>query len=233
MSRRPATKLPLLSMLDLLFGTFGAMIVVASLLTFLRSQEPRFSQAPMYFVAAELAWSGTNPPHTDKGLSRVFLEFELLEDKAGVRHSVKRWSPTLDASPPNDPPAYHVSTSERSSAASLMVPIGLIQGATTPGLRVKLQNLATLAVDGYADKKAAFRISVMILTAYNSCAIETPTPLGIDQLLAAETASNQGPSSLFDILERNGVIDKTLCTTKPSQGKPGATYEVKNGELLL
>ncbi len=221
-------------MLDLLFGTFGAMIVVATLLTFLRSHEPRFSQVPMYFVTAELAWGDdAADPARNKGLSRVFLEFELFVGRGGGRHLLRRWSPTLAASPSKEPPAYHVSTSAKSSAASLMMPVKLVQEAGTPGLRINLQNLATLGMDGYADRKASFRISVMILTAYNSCAIETQTPLGVDLLLAAERVSDRGPPSLFDVLERNNVVSKTLCTTKPNNRNPAATYEVRNGELLL
>ena len=225
MSGRRETRIPILSMLDLLCGTFGAMIVVAMMLTFLRLQEPRFDQTPMYFVAVNVTPTAKCP---QLDLAPLFIDFEL------TGADVTRLSPLVPREAPSDDrPAYHASSDTSGPTASVLLPREFLSTAPATELNAHLQNLPALLYDGpglsEAESLANVRVSAMIQTAQFGCAVERDIEL---RRLLEVDASPGGSVSLFDVLVDGQQDTAVICSGADGSRIGDDTFEVRDGGRL-
>lgn len=216
--RRREAHIPILSMLDLLFGTFGAMIVVATMITFLRLDESRLPPRPMYFVAAKLDTIDGAP---SPDLSKLFIEFQIEPGATlfSPLDGVPAPAPgSVQSGPGTEEPEYHASSSNTGPAASLLMPEAfMVRAGRTVGtlrLRARIRGLPSLVfgpdsvvVDQYRDQE--LRISVMIQTAHFGCAAEREVTFGT--LLHAEAAPARG-ASIFELLGRTPAGIGVICS---------------------
>lgn len=218
MSRR-APRTPILSMLDLLFGTFGAMIIIALLMTFLRQQEARIEQIKFFYVAAKISTTAGKSGAVEPNLEQLFLEFDLLGDTGS-----RTWTP--DSRPAWSGYEYQTSAAQNAVGGSLLITD--IAALKNGALRIGIHNLPTLGFDyeplgaqGLAPN-SLIRISIILKTAFNACAMEVTVPLSNllsrDAALANVTDANwPGPPSIFEIAQAQRTADgrPNLCTRGP------------------
>ena len=213
-SRRRAIPAPYLSMLDLLFGTFGAMIVIAALLTFLGQQEARIDQRPFYYVAAQVSSS----PLVD--LSRLYIEFEARTEHD--RADLTVWSPrTAPSGQFNDHSTYHGRAAKDAASASLLITEDAFRNVEEAVfLAARLQNVPSLRFD---DQRASWNelkdldieVSLVLKTAYNACAVTVTCKVG--QLFRID-AEGTAPPELFELATRNPGVHDCRARTNPAVG---------------
>ncbi|WP_171208868.1 MULTISPECIES: hypothetical protein [unclassified Ruegeria] len=174
----------ILSMLDLLFGVFGAMIVLAALLVFLRTESPSEDQVP--FVFAEFHIIGG--PNVD--VSRVYLDFEL-------RNIENIGSQVLAPRKTGAKSGYFVGAngqiSEANSldlvSAKLFVEGNKFVGVSNAMLRPRLHNIADIV----GDDDDFVTIIYALRTAHNAC--ENQKNVTVGRLREAERQTGEGRST--------------------------------------
>lgn len=187
--KRPG--LPVLSMLDLLTGMFGSMIVIATVLSLLRYTEGR---APFFHIVVRVAPGGEAPGGEAPGLdvSGVVVMFEVTEengDDVDVGTSLRR-------------------SESMESSAMLLVRVDDVRELRGARVGARLPSLITLLSD--QDKRwfpydTQVRIEVVIMTESGTCARDTS--FSLDELEDADAADDPSGPSLFAILaDDNGQV---------------------------
>lgn len=229
MSERRVSKIPILSMLDLFLGTFGAMIVIAVLVTFLRTQETRISQSPLYFIMLQIV------PADDSlqvDLSQVFFEFDFTENGTSKEMG---WSPIswVGGDSVSVPDFIYASANKHSSSSAIRLPIQLVQEVASPGLIARLQNISSLRFDqtDVSLLGQSFRISLVIQTAFNACGVEDIVLY--ETLIAADAVISTRAPSIFSLLAKDANGRRILCTFTGNTDGQGEHFEVKDGILQL
>ena len=220
MSRRPGTRMPILSMLDLLFGSFGAMIVIATLLTFLRQQESRIAQAPFFHVAVEIERVSESAA---LDVAALFFRFELTP--AGG-DQVLEWSPLSHESRADsaaESVTYLGRTAEDESAAMLLLPEEVVDEYRDAELAIRIENIPQLPT-AFDDER--LRISIVIMTAGNACAGEDIYTVGaLRQFNRAADNAESPPLSLFGIMASGA--NGSMCVR--ADGTPDGAWGVNDG----
>lgn len=219
MKRRRTMTIPVLSMLDLLFGVFGSLIVLAAIISSSISAQPEVkADEKMLFAAVEL--------HTAEGtsvdLSTLFVSFELV-GPGGVRQ--ERWSPRRFVKGTN----YAAASSRDSTSASLLLSKEFVAGLIDGRLRASLQNLPSIdGLDRLATGPAQLVVSVAIKMGTKSCTA-TSKLISFGELADEDADPRRGfGPDLFRIFEE-APVDRTCFRT----GTGKAMFDLEGGSIAV
>jgi hypothetical protein len=222
-SRRRTAHMPFVSMLDLLFGTFGAVVAIAALLTLLRQQESRIDSEEFFYVAAQVA----SPTAGAKNyLSATFISFELSANDAPPQTFAPRMSPS---GVPADL-EYFAHTLGDTTSASLLLSKSALSRLPGGRLRARLHNLPSLLFDVSppASPETTLQVSLMIKRKEAACATTFDTKLST--LADKEQNSKDGPLSLFAVV---ADAEGRLICTRDKSPSGGSQFGVSDGLISL
>lgn len=208
----------ILSMLDLLFGLFGAMIVLAALLNFLRIQETTQDQKQFVFVEFQIR-------SDDLDLSNLFIGFTVRGEDSNrqiVSHEFRPWR-KIDK--PLD--GYQVAASGQLVSAHVFLPSVFLDDLARPMIRPSLENIPYLddTDDGSID------VFFVIRTAHNSCVDRIQGVTNAEVLAAEASALAKEPApSLFEII---GKTRARLCADTNGPGLNFNEEVTEDGWLRL
>ena len=237
MTGRRNTAMPLLSMLDFLLGAFGAMIVVAMMLTFLRLQDSRIEQRRMYFVIVDISEAFSSPNRSAVDLSRLHIDFELYGNDGGSHRFSPLDTPGGGASSKSDGKIYHGAALERATSASLLIPVDLVDKGYRE-LAARVQNLPAVVYDSRATgirsgvvRDTKVRISAIIQTTFLGCAVERVISLG--SLIDADRRSRAGAPAIFRFLAPGHSGLSTICVESDDETSDAQNFVVRGGRLVV
>jgi hypothetical protein len=196
-----------MSMLDLLFGLFGVMIVLAAVIGQQRRAEPRVVRTP--FVEVSVVLEGG-------GLAATFVDF-FLEAPDGSRLIFSPLTPRTDP----EGILYMIDMADAGSTASLR----LDERHVRPGARLyaSVQNIVRLA--GTTPGQAAVDVVLIVRTEQGSCPVRRRFDAADLAARDQADATRRLAPSVFDLL-RDGA---RLCD---GTGE-GLSTTVRDGWLEL
>lgn len=208
--------LSIVSMLDLLFGLFGSMIVLAIILSFLKQEDTPLPQVPFVFVEVTL-WS-------DLDISRLYLEYEIV-NAAGARNSI--WGPLQT---PNADARYLSSSAQDTVSANFLMTGQRVIDSRNEFLRPLLHNIFDLEAQirqGNAEMDDEISVTALIRTAHNACPVSSVLTVK-DLLDADQKDGNEGRApSPFELLAKWTGDEGVLCP-QTAQDPLGLTLKVAN-----
>lgn len=216
--RRSAIQFPWISMMDLLFGLFGGLIIMAMIITLKLGSSSGIEARP--YTAVTLSVAQASPADTVVGavLERMHLAFDVTNlDDAEEPNCV--FSPTSDPIACQsfqeamiDAPVRFLSRRQGTLAASLFIGAKYDQLPSTrirPALRDIAQLLDRSDYSQFKEEKVQIRLSVKFGEAYFEPVFE---PLSVEQLVQiANDSSHSGkdvaivPAGAFDCSAAQGT----------------------------
>jgi hypothetical protein len=179
--QRKGMTMSILSMLDLLFGVFGSIIVLAAIVsTTITAQAEVTRSETMTFVAVEVRSEGNQ-----LDLSPLYVSFEII----GADASLARFMPGRTDPVAGGAPLYASSTEKDVLSASLFLPPEIGTGR----LRASLQNLPMLEA---MPANAELIVSVALKTGKWSCS-STEVKVPLETLLAEDAGPRHFAPDLF------------------------------------
>ena len=219
MSRRELG-LPLVSLLDILFGTFGAMVVVAMMLTFLRLEGGAADEDSTYLAIVNVAGAATTRGEPEIDFADIYVDFCVFcGDEAGVPGRCPRYfGPTPEnANVDGVESAYHATADRSGTTAAFLMADDLVCSGDM-GLEAEIKNLSFLTPQGLNGRQR-IAISVVVHTPSTGCAVVRD--LTLQELRDAGDDGDRIP--VFDLVSS----DDALCREGEER------LEVRNGRLVL
>ena len=218
MSRRRGLGLPLVSMLDMLVGTFGAMVVVAMMLTFLRLEGGTADEDSTYLALVNVAGTATANGEPEIDFADVYVDFCVFcGDEARVSGPCPHhFGPTSEnANVDRDESVYHAAADRRGTTGAFLMAEDLVCSGDMR-LEAEIKNLSFLTPQGLNGGQR-ITITVVVHTPSTGCAVVT-------DLTLQELRDDAGDRILvFDLVSS----EEALCRESAER------LEVRNGRLVL